>query len=124
MDTQLQQQLADYLKLILETIKTGSTFVAGQVPLVVQEKITYGRAEETITLVILIVLVYLSYRTVRWGMDQNDEMSVVACVVGGIGILLFTVLALIELDFVLKVWFAPRLYIIEWIVSLLKDVKK
>jgi hypothetical protein len=125
MDEQLQKQLAGYLDSIATAAKTGSQFVIEQTPLVVQEKVTYGRAIETFTLAALLLAIVFCVWVVRVGLRSRDEYGVteggVAAVIAGVivgGIA--CVSAVVQADAVLMVWVAPRLYILEWAMSLLK----
>jgi hypothetical protein len=47
MNPELQKELAQWLASLRETVGNGMNFVIEQAPLVVQEKITFGRAYET-----------------------------------------------------------------------------
>lgn len=116
MTPELQKQLAEYLKALMDVGAKAGGFAADQLPLIVQEKILYGRVSETLQLLMFMAIVYASYRGVRWGArtDRFDEFGVVAAIISGIVGVLFLIFTMIQTTYVAMVWLAPRLYIIEW----------
>lgn len=130
MDPAVQQQLAEYLKAILATAKSGAAFVQEQAPLVVQEKIAYARALYTIEAIAAVIgCVVLSRYAVKfyriasaagggscdiWPERQGGLLNVV-CVVGAIACGLIAISAT---ETATQVWVAPRLYILEWATQL------
>lgn len=120
MTPELQQQLAEYLKKLMETTQSAANFAADQLPLVVQEKILYGRVTETLQFVVFIAIAAVSFRMMRWTMKReryDDELFICAYAASGI---VFSILALVETSYLAQVWFAPRLYILEWAAHLMK----
>jgi hypothetical protein len=119
---ELQAQLAAYLKALMDTSATAANFAKDQLPLVVQEKILYGRVSETLQLVLCLAVVYASARVVRWGLKEErkscGDFGIAGIVGGGIVGVLFTIFTMIQLNYVVMVWTAPRLYIIEWAAKL------
>lgn len=132
MDPALQQQLAAYIKAILATAQSGAAFVAEQAPLVVQEKIAYGRLlfpVEAIGFAIAgVVLARLSvkfYRIAsesggRYGDIWPERKGGLLNMLTACGACLCSVFALMSAETAMQVWFAPRLYILEWALSLVK----
>lgn len=122
MSEQLQQQLAEYLKAILTAAQSGANFVTQQAPLVVQEKIAYGRVMETLWFVGVIVclspIVWLSIRYFKDAVKASDDGPVfllnIIGIVGSLAAIWFAAQS------AALVWFAPRLYILEWAMSLVK----
>ena len=117
MSEDMQKQLAEYLKDFVGAIKAGGEFAMQQAPMVVQEKIAFGRAQESIELAAcVLVLVGLTVMLVQLYKEADD------CLVIPVGVL--TLLAVgvtaINVPDVLQVWLAPRLYILEWAASLLR----
>lgn len=130
MDKALQDQLAQYLKQIADAAQKGADFATSQAPLVVQEKILSARISETLTLVVLAGVIALAVYLFRYGYhnrctshsvmlgadERNGGLMILTGFWGGVASLLF----LIELTTVVEVWFAPRLYIVEWIMGGMK----
>jgi hypothetical protein len=135
MNDQMQQQLASYLKEFVETVKAGGEFALTQAPLIVQEKVLFGRVMSTGLLMVCLVaaIVLIRYARSNYAMAAQAKaddgrpyweftayrggvLAVVcsiagaACCLAAIGFAHDTV----------QVWFAPRLYILEWAASLLK----
>jgi hypothetical protein len=122
MNDELQKQLADYLAAIASSAKAGSQFVIEQAPLVVQEKIAYGRVVDTCWLVFFVAatvaLVWLGLKV--WRMDECEPPAIVLWLVAAF----VGVLSMVQLNETFQVWFAPRLYIIEWVTALIGKVSK
>jgi hypothetical protein len=123
---QLQQQLAEYLKAIATTAEKGAGFVIEQAPLVVQEKIAYGRVVETATLVAALAGAVALYRFTRWSWTQavaddfDNPLYFLGGIVGAVGVTVAAIGSVGQFNAVAMVWFAPRLYILEWALSLIK----
>ena len=125
MDDQLQQQLAAYLKEIATAARAGADFAIEQAPLVVQEKIAYARVSETAFCVLAVLGAFIAAQAFVWGtreggMDADNPLAFVAQLAGGILCVVLTIGSLAQLNTVMLVWFAPRLYILEWVMGLLK----
>jgi hypothetical protein len=122
MNEQLQKELAAWLSKLREAADTGGSFVLDQAPAIVQEKIAYGRATETLWCVVGVLLLLLAYWFSKRAMRWFDEMEGNPFGFIGAGVFAFfgVILTLIHVDAALKVWFAPRLYVIEWLSELLK----
>jgi hypothetical protein len=123
---ELQKQLAGYLESIASAAKSSGAFVLEQAPLVVQEKIAYGRVWETFLLVVVAIAAVIFLRMLVWGVISlrassyhDDGPSIAATVCGGIGSFFGCIGTLAQADAAIKVWFAPRLYIIEWVMGLM-----
>jgi len=126
MDPVLQQQLAEYLKSIATTAQAGAAFVVEQAPLVVQEKIAYGRAVETVALLAWLVGVVVCARSGRaaWAAAEKDDYDNPFYIFGGLAAVIGLVVSVLfvfgQFAAVAKVWFAPRLYILEWAARLVR----
>jgi len=112
MNEQLQKQLAE----LLAKAQDAAMWAGSQIPPLVQEKIVFGRAWETLCLVLLIVGVVISYRITRWGVESDNEASFF----GGFAGIAMAGVAIAQTHAVLMVWFAPRLYIVEWLRSMIQ----
>jgi hypothetical protein len=128
MNEQMQQQLASYLKEFVETMKAGWEFALTQAPLIVQEKIAYGRVMETGYFVLFVVGAVVCLRIALWATRRvkdtlvtgDEPPYIIAEILAVGGCVVFAIAALTEFQTVVQVWFAPRLYILEWAASLLK----
>ena len=130
MNEQLQKELAAWLSQLRGAAESGVNFALEQAPLVVQEKILYGRVVETVWLLIglacvaaCIVLLPKMWRKAihlvnneRW-----DEITYIPCVITTIVATIPTFFIVeVHIAPVIKVWFAPRLYVVEWLATLVK----
>jgi hypothetical protein len=140
MNEELQKQLAEMLAALMRVAQDGSAWAQGQIPMLVQEKILYGRVSMTAWM--LLYLAGVVAACVAWprarraqaaasadyhqtmndtkyrfdsGVADRQIFTVIAllalCVGGGICALA----ALDAIDSLVQVWFAPRLYIIDWL---------
>jgi hypothetical protein len=125
MNEQLQKELAAWLGKLREAADAGGSFVMEQAPLIVQEKVTYGRVMEPILLVAVLLGAVFCVWAFRKGWhyeksDYMDDFGGVICIVSAIGCAIFTIVSTVQAHNVAKAWFAPRLYVLEWLAELLK----
>lgn len=125
MNDELQKQLAEMLAKLTSTVENSASWMAGQIPPLVQEKILFGRISETLLLLLLAVvccvLFVLCRRCVLRLIDSkyDDEMGWIlgTALTGGGAVLSLGAFGL-QLNTTVMVWFAPRLYVVEWLASL------
>jgi len=128
MSDELQAQLAAFLSAMLDAAKLGGEWATGQIPLLVQDKILYGRVMESLTVAMgagLLLGGALCVRSlVKHGAFEGDDpfsacafLSLVGAIIGsGMGTFVF----FDNVPDAVQVWLAPRLYIIEWLSGLAK----
>lgn len=120
MNEQLQKQLADLLAKLVAVAQDAGNFAANQIPPLVQEKIRIGRIEVVGSLVVDLFIAYVAVQLLRWcaslDFDIDRHGGVIPASIGG-GALAILALAFTVMDchIALLVWFAPRLYIVEWL---------
>lgn len=126
MNEELQKQLAAMLEQIRNGAEQGAGFVLEQAPMVVQEKILFARVSGlcymALWLFAAVALFWLGQRLIRSSRDEEDyndssfyaAMSMFAFVGSAAGVLF----AVIVGHSTLMSWIAPRLYVVEWAVSL------
>jgi hypothetical protein len=130
MNPDVQKALLSWLQGIQQLAAQGKDFILTQAPQVVQEKVAWGRAWETIELVIFLAILSFGIwgcrKTFHWAVAKNkgykDGMQwlVFAFPVCFPTVIIFW-MTMYQLYVTLQVWFAPRLYIIDWIISMVKD---
>ncbi len=118
-------------KMLLESIQSGKEFLLTQAPDVIQQLVTWKRVELSLY-VIIGVLCLLSVRRLFKNfvmsvksLEDSDTGINVAKMIGNlfviVGVLLLGfILTLVNVSDCLKVWFAPKIYLIEYLSSLLK----
>ena len=130
MSEELQKQLAAFLAAMLEAAKSGGEWAAGQMPLLIQEKILLGRLSNTITVLgavaLGVYLLVLARRVWRWAptasgyqWDEGGQYFVASIATVATGLYWLFVCGLAA-ESALKVWLAPRLYIVDWLIGMAK----
>lgn len=132
MNEQLQKELVAWLAGLREQVGAGLNFVIEQAPLVVREKVALGRAVETTWLLLAVAIALtlfvagVRFRQVRANRDRTEksdglnayECLTAASYVSFIAFGLACAAACSQAESVYLVWLAPRVYIINWLVSL------
>jgi hypothetical protein len=124
MTPELQKALAELLAKMMTYADDAVGFAKDQIPPLIQEKIAYGRAWETSVFVVGFISCFILWRfamrTWRWekGGGTNDENRGLPTVLVSIVSVVASMATLSQLNSMLLVWFAPRLYIVEWLKSM------
>jgi len=114
-------ELMDY---VTEAIKSGADFAGDQAPKLVSEVIAYGRAFWTAMIVVALILlvgggVAMIRRSKAWyEWSCSHDCPHFGYFVAIPSMIAGTTIFFTNLDAFLKSWFAPRLYVIEWIGKL------
>ena len=124
MDEELKDLATTGLTKALEYIETAESFVVEQAPLLVQEILSYGLVSTSMSALILFVLAsgfgYGMYRGAKVAFnDDADEAGFVLALVGACVSIGCTIGMFKELFVVAKIVFAPRLYLLQELKSLL-----
>lgn len=119
MNEELQKQLAALLAQLMTAANDAAKFAGDQIPPLIQEKIAFGRAWETITLAMVIVGLavggYWLKRFWKFARDTPDDDWVSGAMFSTLGFLIAVGVCIDRMHQTLLVWFAPRLYIVEWL---------
>lgn len=129
MDPKLSEQLQQTLAALLANAQDAAAWTKGQIPLLVQEKIVFGRVWNTAMLVLCCAIAVVAFRTAKhfyciadasrdsrydiWPERPGGLLNVIA----SITCLVATAFAMGFSYDVALVWFAPRLYIVEWLMA-------
>lgn len=120
------------LKSVLEALQSGVTFAKAEIPLLLKEKLAYDfystAVELGLFLLVAIGLItafvkFLKYDRKRGAFtDYNKEpvASVVTGIAGGLWSIITLIVTFHDLDVLFKISLAPRLYLMEWLVSIIK----
>lgn len=137
MSDEAKKALEQFLLSLLEATKEGAYRAAEQIPLVLQEKLRFALFSETIillfTLAGMVLTVYL-FRLISRRRDERVRIEgsafyrlsggdlyatgQVGCVALGV---LSGVCCMLSIARVAKVLLAPRLYLLEWAMSLMRQ---
>jgi hypothetical protein len=130
MNDELQKQLAALLSSLMTVANDGTTWAKGEIPQLVQEQVVFARMEETFYVFLCVVgfvgFSLLMVRLVRLSMDRKTEYGLrdlygLCSCFSGVVVLVAAVFLLFNIHPMLQVWFAPRLYIVEWLHGMVKS---
>jgi hypothetical protein len=120
MNEQLSELVAQGFGKALSYVQATESFVAEQAPLLIQEVINYGLAYNGFLTVLWLVLgsaaIYTSVRLIKYANTKeayNDEGPAILGVFFGVFGVGSIIGFLCEVAIVLKIVFAPRLYLLE-----------
>lgn len=120
----MNDKLEQILQFLLESAQAAQNFSQEQIPLVAQEIVAYGRAVETgsavASIFALSVIGYAFKKTFQWIKKEDawDASPLLALFsIPAIPSILWT---FESFDGALMAWFAPRLYLIEYVSNLIK----
>lgn len=124
----LQETLLTYLSQMVEAAKDGVNWTVDQVPLVVQEYLTWMFTMNVIVACIFLVVAcglgYFARRLYLWGQDECDDAVIVSVIIGVLGVggcmagFIYNGLNAV------KIKVAPRVVIIEKAADILNGKQK
>lgn len=132
MNPEFQKELLGWLQGLRQVLETGATLAKEQIPLILWEKIAVDRIYYTslVLFFVAIALVFRLYDKRVWAWANraaynSDGFSYPIGVVTIAGPKLVALLVLMVNSYTLAtVWFAPRLYLIEWVKEMLQNAGK
>jgi len=124
---ELTDKVSEFMGFITESLQQGKDFAMEQTPLIVQELILSKRIELTTYMVLLvcgmIACVFLAFplfKKCKEGINENNINVIMAHAVPVGCLALFCLpTALTQLDDLIQVWFAPRVFILEYITKMI-----
>lgn len=134
MNPDLQKALADFLSTLTTSAQTAIGVVGEQIPPILKERILLGRIEESIEIIFALCCLIAIWPLIKltqtyWVKadeavyDQDDIFVFMGGICGGgaaVCFLLSMVFIFGRFHNFVAVWFAPRLYVVEWLLSLKK----
>ena len=122
MNDQLQGKLVEILTGIQSAVKASGDFAASQLPDIAQQYITYGRAANTVDAVLFLlasaILARFAYKQLHNEWDDSNPEGQALIVLSSAACVLMLILFLCRLRDVMLVWFAPKVWLIEKMASL------
>ena len=124
MSEEIKELATKSLSKALEYIESAGDFVVEQAPLLVQEILAYGLVSNIVFATIYgaatAILCYTSYRLSKMALAKKVEELVVLVVLVGGAASITTIICFFDcILHILKIIFAPRLYLLEALKSLL-----
>lgn len=130
MNEQLQQALADIIMKASEAASAGADFLLSELPEVLRQLLVFKVVYSAVEMIILLILIsgyayfwkfYSRTESKLW--KEGDAASVgtmVFGVFGGIATVIFVVAVFCDLETIIKIWLAPKIYLIEYAAQLAK----
>jgi uncharacterized membrane protein YdcZ (DUF606 family) len=127
MQTNLQDALTSIITDAASSVKSGISFLSAQVPDVVHQLLVYKMVSYSVTIGLLLALIitfiiYVCIVVKKWD-DADYESQNVYAVIGGIAgiVTFFSAIFLIQTLYnFLELYFAPKVWLIEYAASLLQ----
>lgn len=101
-------------------------FVLEQAPDIARQILAFNAARNIFIIVLTIVIIYISYKSAfKWAdqtLDSGDwkPMKLISTMVGSSASLLCLIFSIQAISDLLKIYFAPKLYLIEYVVRIIK----
>ncbi len=130
MENDLKAKLAEILTGIADNVGQLKDFAVEQLPDVAQQYIEYGRVLETTVFLIVCALNIVAIKICIWGAkeirtkgkngDYCEPLEVMSLLLGGFASLFLITILLCQIKPFFMVWFAPKIYLLQGISSLIK----
>ena len=135
MNDELQRQLAELVKQLVAVANDAGGWARTQIPPLVQEKILYGRIQHSVLVVVCAVVAWRAaiytqtfyrqacahreaedgrYSSSIWP-DRPGGLASILCASICVGSVIF---AVVHLNYAVMAWLTPRLFIVEWLISM------
>lgn len=120
MNEQAQKVLTDLLQRAVTGVDKAVEFSQAQIPDVIHQLLVWNAVSSILIQVFLLILCICIVLVIRWTWKEDDENLMFATMILGVILLLtFTVFIFYNFDW-LKIWLAPKLYLLEYTASLVK----
>lgn len=129
--SELAQKSEQLLIQLIDKSTQAGDFIAEQAPLVIQELLTYNFVSSLVLFIVLLVISALSwygtYRFFKWGLKEHSmgksniyikDLEIAAMI--ALATPVIATLFLIDCTSWLKIWLAPRVYLLEYAANLVK----
>lgn len=118
----MEEKLEKYLEQFVQTLKDGGDFMMQELPLFIQEYLTYYTVYHgVISLFCLLGVVAIGYGTYRIikAFEYDEDIIGFSILMGMIPMVALSFGFFENLFSFLKVWLAPRVYLIENLIELI-----
>jgi len=107
------------LDMVNKAAELGSAAV-DEIPLVVQELLTWKMVESIFHTLVSFIILYFAVRLSKYLYKNADRLEELCIPIGVGNVVMYTVsIGFFSLDW-LKIWLAPRVYLLEYAASLMK----
>lgn len=120
MNEQSQKVLSDLLSRAVQGVDKAVEFSQAQIPDVIHQLLVWNAVSSLLIQVFLLILCVCIVLVIRLAWKGDEEHLMLATMIlGGLLLLTFTVFIFHNFDW-LKIWLAPKLYLLEYAASLVK----
>lgn len=120
----MKEELLKNLVGIIEYVKQGADFVKKQAPLFVQEFITFKTYlylfYDIVSIIGFIAGTIMSFKFFKKAQESYDDVYGMLCVITGFLVIVSTFASLYFTKMLLEVYFAPRVFVVEKLLEVLK----
>lgn len=121
MNEETQKVLNEFMQQMLQFAQDAGAFASEQIPEVLREIIVWGIASGILWMLVAMIGSYVAYRMLKRAFADDDWEDYPHLVIPGVSMLcVFTPLFFVNAFDVAKAIFAPRLYLIEEVASMIK----
>lgn len=118
----MKEELMNNLTLFLDYVKQGTDFVVAQAPLYVQELIQYSLWVHIFYISIALFVILIGIATIFpvYKLISKDTDSFAAILIPIMLILVPMVPFVKEMRIIIQIYFAPRVFVMEYLLGLIK----
>ena len=121
MSDEAKKALEQFLIALLDGLKDGATWAKEQVPLVLQEKLAFDFVWALACVVFFLLALFVCWRTIKWAITEDCPLDGDLVVpFAGLGCVFSLVGVVANSQTAFQIYFAPRLYLLEWAMALVK----
>lgn len=120
MDPKLSEQLQQLLVDLLKNAQDAASWVSGQIPLLLKEKLNYDFYESLFYVLLATALFIVAGWTSHYALKYGGEWLILMVVPLGLSSIGLFVTLLTNVPLMVKISLAPRLYIVEWLMQMVK----
>ena len=133
MNEQLQQALTAILNKTMQGVDAGASFLSDQLPDVIHQLLVYKAASSAIEIVFLLLFLVGHVLFWRYYMKTENEFwkdgygpaapTIVVGIVGGLLSVIFVIAIIVDIQIIVQIWLAPKIYLIEYAAKLASPSK-
>ena len=128
MNEELQAKLCELVTYLIDISKVTGDFAAEQTPMLLQELLLRARIQSSFLMGVAVSLFcFCLFTAIRnhklWKEKHYEECpEILFCIIPGLASFVILIIAIVNTGSFITIWFAPKVYILEYITSLAKGL--